>query len=123
MSYLDGIYENYTSGMYFKQKYRKNGEEVAEKAREGESWALRAFQEMGIHLGNAINTIIMAVDPPLVIIGGSIGKAREFYQESMWESIRKIPFPSVLENFRVEFTDTDNIAVLGAAALCPDVNT
>jgi len=123
MSYLDGIYENYTSGMYFKQKYRKNGEEVAEKAREGESWALRAFQEMGIHLGNAINTIIMAVDPPLVIIGGSIGKAREFYQESMWESIRKIPFPSVLENFRVEFTDTDNIAILGAAALCPDVNT
>ena len=42
MSYLDGIYENYTSGMYFKQKYGKNGEEVAEKAREGEQWALNA---------------------------------------------------------------------------------
>jgi len=34
MSYLDGIYENYTSGMYFKMKYGKNGEEVAQKARE-----------------------------------------------------------------------------------------
>lgn len=123
MTYLDGIYENYTSGMYFKLKYGKNGEEVAEKATEGEPWALRAYREMGSHLGNAINTIIMAVDPPLVIIGGSVARAREFYEESMWESIRKIPFPSVLENFRVEFTDTENIAILGAAALCPDINT
>lgn len=120
MSYLDGIYENYTSGMYFKMKYGKNGEEVAKKAREGEPWALQAYREMGTHLGNAINTIIMAVDPPLVIIGGSVAKAKEFYEETMWESIRKIPFPSVLENFRVEFTDTENIAILGAAALCPD---
>ena len=119
MSYLDGIYENYTSGMYFKLKYGKNGEEVAEKAREGEPWAQRAYREMGMHLGNAINTIIMAVDPPLIIIGGSVAKAREYYQDSMWESIRKIPFPSVLDSFRIEFSETENIAIKGAAALCP----
>jgi glucokinase len=120
MTYLDGIYENYTSGMYFKLKYGKDGEEVASKAAAGEPWAQRAFREMGGHLGNAINTIIMAVDPPLVIIGGSVARAREYFEGSMWESIRKIPFPSVLENFRVEFTDTPDIAILGAAALCPD---
>ena len=119
MNYLDGIYENYTSGMYFKLKYGKNGEEVAEKAREGEPWALKAYRDMGMHLGKAINTIIMAVDPPLIIIGGSVAKAREFYQDSMWESIRKIPFPSVLENLRVEFSETEHIAIKGAAALCP----
>ena len=123
MSYLDGIYENYTSGMYFKLKYGKDGEEVAMKAREGEPWALQAYREMGRHLGNAINTIIMAVDPPLVIIGGSVAKASEFYRDSMWESIRKIPFPSVLENFRVEFTETEHIAIKGAAALCPPPST
>jgi len=119
MSYLDGIYENYTSGMYFKMKYGKNGEEVARIASSGESWALEAYREMGKHLGNAINTIIMAVDPPLIIIGGSVAKARELYQESMWESIREIPFPSVLQDFRVEFTETEHIAIKGAAALCP----
>ncbi|MDF1574904.1 MAG: ROK family protein [Bacteroidales bacterium] len=120
MSYLDGIYENYTCGMYFKLKYGKNGEEVALKARAGEAWALAAYREMGMHLGNAINTIIMAVDPPLIVIGGSVARAREFYREAMWESIRKIPFPSVLENFRVEFTETADIAIKGAAALCPE---
>lgn len=119
MSYLDGIYENYTSGMYFKMKYGKNGEEVARIASSGEPWALEAYREMGKHLGNAINTIIMAVDPPLIIIGGSVAKARELYQESMWESIREIPFPSVLQDFRVEFTETEHIAIKGAAALCP----
>ena len=123
MSYLDGIYENYTSGMYFKLKYGKDGEDVAQKAAAGELWAQRAFREMGEHLGKAINTIIMAVDPPLVIIGGSVARSSEFFQASMWESIRKIPFPSVLENFRVEFTQTPDIAILGAAALCPDANS
>jgi len=122
MSYLDGIYENYTSGMYFKMKYGKNGEEVAIKAREGEPWAQSAYREMGNHLGKAINTIIMAVDPPLIIIGGSVAKAKEFYEDAMWESIRKIPFPSVLTDLRVEFTDTEHIAIKGAAALCPDTN-
>ncbi|MCK5691296.1 MAG: ROK family protein [Bacteroidales bacterium] len=119
MSYLDGIYENYTSGMYFKLKYGKNGEEVAMKARTEEPWALKAYREMGMHLGNAIKTIIMAVDPPLIIIGGSVAKAREYYQDTMWESIRKIPFPSVLDSFRIEFSETEHIAIKGAAALCP----
>lgn len=119
MPYLDGIYENYTSGMYFKMKYGKDGEEVAEKAMAGDPWAIQAYREMGKHLGKAIQTIIMSVDPPLVIIGGSVAKARELFQESMWESIRQIPFPSVLENFRVEFSETEDIAIKGAAALCP----
>ena len=120
MAYLDGIYENYTSGMYFKMKYGKTGEEVAEKARSGDPWAVQAYREMGEHLGVAIQTIIMAVDPPLVVIGGSVARSRELFEDAMWESIRKIPFPSVLENFRVVFTQTENIAIKGAAALCPD---
>jgi len=77
--------------------------------------------QRGIQLnaGKAIQTILMSVDPPLVIIGGSVAKARDLFQESMWESIRQIPFPSVLENFRVEFSETEHIAIKGAAALCP----
>ena len=122
MPYLDGIYENYTSGMYFKMKYGKNGEEVAEKAIAGDPRAKQAYREMGRHLGKAIQIIIMSVDPPLVIIGGSVARARDLFKESMWESIRQIPFPSVLENFRVEFSETEHIAIKGAAALCPITN-
>jgi len=120
MSYLDGIYEHYTGSFFFSRSYGKSGEEMAAAARRGEQEALKAFELYGDHLGNSIKTIIMAVDPPLVIIGGSLAKAHGYFEEAMWESIRKIPFPSVLENFQVKFTDTKNIAILGAAALCPD---
>jgi len=61
----------------------------------------------------------MSVDPPLLIIGGSVAKAKDLYEESMWESIRTIPFPSVLEDFQVLFSHTEDIAIKGAAALCP----
>ena len=120
MTYLDGIYEDYTAGPFFQRSYGKSGEELAIEAANGKKEAQEAFNAFGRHLGNAIKTIIMAVDPPLIIIGGSVAAANELYQESMWASIREIPFPSVLENFKVKFTDTKNIAILGAAALCPD---
>ena len=120
MSYLDGIYEHYTGSFFFSRTYGKSGEEMAAAAGRGDPEALKAFELFGEHLGNSIKTIVMAVDPPLVIIGGSLSRAHPFYEEAMWGSIRKIPFQSVLENFLVRFTDTKDIAILGAAALCPD---
>jgi len=122
MSYLDGIYEDYTGGPFFQRQYGKSGEALSEAARKGDSVAQEAFNTYGRHLGNAIKTIIMAVDPPMIIIGGSVAGAHELYEEAMWESISEIPFPSVLESFQVKFTNTSNIAILGAAALCPDTN-
>ncbi len=118
--YLDGIYEEYTGGPFFQRQYGKNGEELAKDAASGDQDALEAFNSYGGHLGNAIKTIIMAVDPPLIIIGGSVAAAHELYEEAMWRSISSIPFPSVLDDLQVKFTNTKNIAILGAAALCPD---
>jgi glucokinase len=120
ISYLDGIYEHYTGSFFFSRTYGKSGEEMAAEAGEGDRKALEAFEAYGSHLGNAIKTIIMAVDPPLIIIGGSLARAHSYYEEAMWRSIGAIPFPSVLDNFQVRFTDTRNIAILGAAALCPN---
>jgi glucokinase len=118
MPYMDGIYENYTSGMFFLREYKLNGEEVARAAESGESWALEAYQQFGMHLGNAIKTIKMAVDPVLIVIGGSVAGASHLFEDSMWKSIEDFAFPSALEGFQVKFTQTPNIAILGAAALC-----
>ncbi|RLD68482.1 MAG: ROK family protein [Bacteroidetes bacterium] len=118
MPYLDGIYENYSSGMFFLREFNLNGEEVAIAADRGESWAIEAYEQFGIHLGNAIKTIKMAVDPALIVIGGSVAKASYLFEESMWKSVTDFAFPSALEGFMVKFTQTPNIAILGAAALC-----
>ena len=118
MPYLEGIYENYSSGMFFLREFNLNGEEVARAADKGETWAIEAYQQFGMHLGNAIKTIKMAVDPALIIIGGSVARASHLFEESMWESVKDFSFPSALEGFQVKFTQTPDIAILGAAALC-----
>lgn len=115
--YLDGIYENYCSGMFFAREFGKNGEQVAIKASKGEQWAIDAYHQFGKHLGNGINTIRLAVDPRIIIIGGSLAKAKALFEDFMWKSISETLFPSTLKNFKVHFSETENVAILGASAL------
>ncbi|UBM62514.1 ROK family protein [Candidatus Sulfidibacterium hydrothermale] len=115
--YLDTIYEDYCSGKFFKKKYNMDGQIMAREAQDGNKKALEAFQEFGRHVGNAIKTIKLAVDPQKVIIGGSIARSGELFKASMWESILDFPFPEAIEDFDVIFSNTENIAVLGAASL------
>ncbi|MEZ5073059.1 MAG: ROK family protein [Bacteroidales bacterium] len=116
--YLDGVTEDYSGGCFFTRTYGKSGEDLAAEAIRGETEALRAFAEYGTHLGWAIRAIMVAVDPALVILGGSIAGSFDLFRESMWKTIRDLPFPHVLKDFRVEASRTPDIALLGAAALC-----
>lgn len=118
--YLNGIYENYCSGMFFAREYKKNGEDVALEAAKGIKWALDAYDDFGKHLGNAIKTIRLAVDPQMIIIGGSVARSHALFEASMWKTIAVTLFPSTLKDFRVLFSETNNVAILGAAALCFD---
>lgn len=118
--YLDSIYEDYCSGKFFVTKYGFKGEELTEAAMQGDKLALKAFDEFGKHLGNAIKTIKLAVDPGKVIIGGSVAQASKFFASSMWKSISNFPFPRAIRDFEVIFSDVKNIAVLGAASLYLD---
>ncbi len=115
--YLDGIYEHYCSGMFFSRTFGRNGEEVAREARKGAAWAIEAYRDFGMHLGNGIKTIIMAVDPVMIIIGGSVAKASTLFEGAMKESISDFAFPSTLKNLKVLFSETSNVAIFGAAAL------
>ena len=118
--YLDSIYEDYCSGKFFINNYNIKGEELTRAASEGDTFALMAFEEFGRHLGNAIKTIKMAVDPATVIIGGSVAKAHDYFNTGMWSSILDFPFPMALRDFHVIYSDVKNIAVLGAASLHSD---
>ena len=118
--YLNSIYEDYCSGKFFIREYGFKGEELTEAASQGDKLAMKAFGEFGKHLGNAIKTIKLAVDPRKVIIGGSVAQASEFFVDSMWRSISDFPFPRAMRDFEVIFSDVKNIAVLGAASLYLD---
>lgn len=115
--YLDGIYEDYCSGKFFTRFYNETGESLLNKAKSGDISAKESFIKFGMHLGNAIKTIIFSIDPKKIIIGGSVSKAKEFFMDSMTSSINNFPYEESVQNLEIKFTNTQNIAILGAASL------
>ena len=120
ITYLNTIYEDYCSGKFFINKYHHSGKIVAAEAEQEVKWAKDAFAEFGGHLGKAIQTIKHSVDPKAIIIGGSVAKSRKLFEPFMWKTILEFPFPKALKDFDVIFSDTENIAILGAASLFYD---
>jgi len=118
--YLDGIYEDYCSGKFFKNFHQEDGENILNKAKLGNSEAIKAFQSFGSHLGNAIKTIMFSVDPQKIIIGGSVSHSKTFFADSVLESLNKFPYPDSAKKLEIIYTNTPNIAIFGAASLYYD---
>src|ERR1700744_1226939 len=85
VDYLDQNYEYYASGSFFNNVYGLNGEEVFKKAQAGDEESLKRYNELGIHLGNAIKMIMYTYDTGLIILGGSVQKAFNLFEKPMWE--------------------------------------
>jgi len=120
--YLDQCYEYYASGQYFTNVYKTDGEIVFKKAKEGDLQAIKMYEEMGTHLGNAIKMILYALDFELIILGGSVRHAIPYFSKTMWEQIQTFAFQKSLEKLQIEISELENAAVLGAAALYYDLH-
>ena len=117
---LNNNYEYYASGSFFKNLYGLNGEDVFKKAKNGDKHALILYNELGIHLGNAIKMIMYTYDTELIILGGSVPQAYEFFEKAMWERIRTFGFPKSIEQLQIKTSALENSGILGAAALYYD---
>lgn len=120
VDYLDKCYEYYACGQFFQNVYQTDGEDVFERAKAGDAEAVRMYGEMGIHLGNAIKTILYTYDTDLIIVGGSVRKAFPYYAENMWKRIHTLVYPRSVEKLRIELSELENCGILGAAALYYD---
>ena len=118
IDYLDKYYEYYGSGQYFTNVYKTDGEVVFKRAEEGNQQALKMYEEMGAHLGNAIKTILYALDVELIILGGSVRSAYPYFSKTMWQQIKTLAFQKTAENLRIEISELENSGLLGAASLC-----
>jgi glucokinase len=113
-------FEYYCSGQFFHNEYGVSGEEIKKRAEHGDAGALEIFTQFGSNLGEAIKVIMLAVDPEIFILGGSVSKSYEFFKDAMWESIRKFLYVHSSDKIKVEVSETNYIAILGAAALYYD---
>jgi glucokinase len=117
VDYLDNNYEFYCSGSFFSNVYSLNGEDVFKDAQKGDAQALKLYGEMGTHLGNAIKLVMYTYDPALIILGGSVQLAYEYFEKTMWERIRTLVYPKSVERLKIERSELENSGILGAAAL------
>jgi len=116
--FREGILENYASGQYFQRFHQVPGEELAGRARAGDREALRIFREFGTLLGEAIRIVMYAVDPEIVILGGSVSRSFEFFRETLREPLRDFIYSRAARDLRIEVSDLEHSAIMGAAALC-----
>jgi len=120
VDYLDQNYEYYACGSFFKNVYGLNGEDIFKQAQKGEEHALKLYAELGVHLGNAVKMIMYTYDTELIILGGSVRLAFDFFEKTMWERIKTFGFPKSIEGLEIKTSDLENSGILGAAALYYD---
>jgi glucokinase len=117
IDYLDQYIEYYASGQFFNNVYKIDGELVFNKAKEGDTLALQMYTEFGRHLGNAIKTILYALEVDKIILGGSVRYALPFFESAMWERINTFAYKQTLQQLTIQVSDLENSGILGAAAL------
>jgi len=120
LPYLDRNFEAYASGQFFERVHGVSGRELAGRAERGDRKALEVFAEFGRHLGEAVKAICYAVDPEVIVLGGSVSKAFRFFHEAMWGTFQTFAYAITKERLKIEVSETENIAILGAAALYYD---
>lgn len=120
--YKEHNFEYYASGQFFENCYNTTGEQVSKRASEGDIEAIKIYKEYGSHLGKAIKAILYAIDPQIIILGGSVSKSFEFYRDELYSEIQSFAYRPTIENIRIEVSEKPNIAVLGAAALMLDLD-
>ncbi len=120
LPYLDGNFEAYASGQFFGRVHGVSGRDLAVRAGRGDVRALEIFSEFGRHLGEAVKAICYAVDPEIVVLGGSVSKSYGFFRAALWETFETYAYSIAKERLKIEVSETENIAILGAAALSYD---
>jgi len=120
LPYKDSILEYYCSGSFFKNCYGVDGVHVYEAAKRGEPHALELYLELGVHVGQAIKAVLYTYDPELIILGGSVSQAYDWFHTTMWREIKTLAYGKTAERIRIEVSQLKNSGILGAAALYYD---
>lgn len=118
--YRDHDYEYYCSEGYFNEKYGESFIDFLNRAKKKDKIALAIFEQYGNDIGNAIKTILFAIDPEIIVIGGRLAQAFPFFSKSMWSKVKTFPYKQTIKDLKIEVSTNTNIAILGAAALYYD---
>ncbi len=110
-------FEYYLNDTYFEYKYGVAAQAFLSRAKKKDKIALAIFENYGTNLGHLVKSILFAVDPEIIVIGGPLSKAFPYFEKSMWEVVHTFPYKHAVGKLKIVASEQDDIAVLGAAAL------
>ena len=113
----DRTIEDYCSGKFFENRYGIKGEQLSDMAKDGNKKSLKIFSEYGKNLGLGVATVVNAIDPEIVVLGGSVSKSYNFFRKPFLDSLKRQVYKSVYRNILVKPSRLDEAGVLGAASL------
>jgi glucokinase len=85
-----GHLESVASGLSISRRYGQDvgAAQVAQRARAGDSRALRVFAEAGTALGQAIATVATVLDSQIAVLGGGVLGAWDLLEPACWAAVR-----------------------------------
>lgn len=112
--------EDWCASTYFPREWGASADELHQRALIGDAEALRAFDGYGGELSTAIMRALYAYDPEIIVLGGSISAAFDFFEPMMRKGLESFAYPHIIDRLVIAQSRLQNVAVLGAAALALD---
>jgi glucokinase len=117
LPYLERDLEFYCSSTFFTEINNTGGKELEDKARAGDANAIELWKEFGKHMAQAIKYVILAYDPQMVVLGGSISNAYDLFKKSMYENLMDFAYPNSVKRLKITLSDKPDSNLLGASCL------
>lgn len=117
LPYLDSDYEHYCSSQWLKNIHSTSGAELAARAADGDTAALKIWEEYGKNLGDFTKAILFAYAPQIMVVGGGIAAAMPYFFEGWKNSLKEFPYPEILHNFKMVAATQKDANLLGASLL------
>lgn len=117
-------YEDYISGRGLSMIHRElhgealEGPEISKRAFEGDEKAWATFSAFGEHLANTLAPYLSALDPNMLVIGGSIAANWDFFSDSLIRHAKDSLFDIPRAQLRIVRSELGELAtIIGAAGL------
>lgn len=120
-----GCVELYASGSGLARMAKEAGlelsaEALSKRAGEGDHAAQEILSKGGTALGTALASLVNALNPEVVVVGGNVLKSGEAYRSSLRKSFEERTMRVQREGVRLVFSTIEDAGLIGAAAMVFD---
>lgn len=91
-----------------------SGKLLDRAAGEGDAYALELYHREGYFLGVGLANIFNALDPEVLVLGGGITKGKEFFHQTMMETLRNRAEPAIYDDTIRYSQMNDRVVLYGA---------